>query len=162
MNATTPDSGDSLRLDDLQAYVELMNKHGLVELKVQEEGRKIHLKKATPQAPTIYAAPMGGMAHPGMMPAAASPEAAAADARAHLVAIKSPIVGTFYRASSPEAEPFVEVGTKVTPESTVCILEAMKVMNEIKAEISGVVREIMVENGQPVEFGGVLFYVEPE
>jgi acetyl-CoA carboxylase biotin carboxyl carrier protein len=80
----------------------------------------------------------------------------------NLVEIKSPIVGTFYRAASPEAEPFISVGKEVDEETVVCIVEAMKVMNEIKAEVKGVIRKVLVENATPVEFGQALFQVEPK
>jgi acetyl-CoA carboxylase biotin carboxyl carrier protein len=85
----------------------------------------------------------------------------AAPAAAHLKEIRSPMVGTFYKAPEPGAEAYVKVGNRVTPGQTVCIIEAMKIMNEIEAEIAGVVREISVEDGQPVEFGQVLFRVDP-
>jgi acetyl-CoA carboxylase biotin carboxyl carrier protein len=97
---------------------------------------------------------------------AAEPEhreggARAAPAAAHLKEIRSPMVGTFYKAPEPGAEAYVKVGNRVTPGQTVCIIEAMKIMNEIEAEIAGAVREISVEDGQPVEFGQVLFRVDP-
>jgi acetyl-CoA carboxylase biotin carboxyl carrier protein len=75
--------------------------------------------------------------------------------------ITSPIVGTFYRAAAPDAEPFADVGTRVEPDTTICIIEAMKVMNEVKAETTGVIRKVLVENGQPVEYGQPMFLVEP-
>ena len=109
---------------------------------------------------------------PVMMPvAAAAPppagseheprEAARAPSAAHLKEIRSPMVGTFYKAPEPGAEPYIKVGNRVSPGQTVCIIEAMKIMNEIEAEIAGAVREILVEDGQPVEFGQVLFRVDP-
>ncbi|MDP9349640.1 MAG: acetyl-CoA carboxylase biotin carboxyl carrier protein, partial [Gemmatimonadota bacterium] len=93
---------------------------------------------------------------------AAEPAAPAAPARGNLVEIKSPMVGTFYRSPSPEAPPYVEVGTPVTRGQTLCILEAMKLMNELESEASGTIREICVENGEPVEYGQVLFRIEPD
>ena len=104
-----------------------------------------------------------------LAPAAAAPPAAGGDAEparrrapaAALKEIKSPMVGTFYKSPEPGAEPYVKVGTRVTPGQTVCIIEAMKIMNEIEAEIAGVVREICVDDAQPVEFGQVLFRVDP-
>ncbi len=118
---------------------------------------------AAPVAPTV----------PTMMPAPASApppvtehelreaSARAPSAAAHLKEIRSPMVGTFYKAPEPGAEPYIKVGNRVSPGQTVCIIEAMKIMNEIEAEIAGVVRELLVEDGQPVEFGQVLFRVDP-
>ena len=102
----------------------------------------------------LPAAPASGTEHreAAPRPAAAAP---------HLKEIRSPMVGTFYKAPEPGAEPYIKVGNRVTPGQTVCIIEAMKIMNEIEAEIAGVVREISVEDGQPVEFGQVLFRVDP-
>jgi acetyl-CoA carboxylase biotin carboxyl carrier protein len=100
---------------------------------------------------------------PAAAPAASDHEAGAraASAATHLKEIRSPMVGTFYKAPEPGAEPYIKVGNRVSPGQTVCIIEAMKIMNEIEAEIAGAVREILVEDGQPVEFGQVLFRVDP-
>jgi acetyl-CoA carboxylase biotin carboxyl carrier protein len=118
----------------------------------------------TAAAPVATPMPVG-------MPAAAPPPSAAAPqgeettrapaAAPHLKEIRSPMVGTFYKAPEPGAEPYIKVGNRVTPGQTVCIIEAMKIMNEIEAEVAGTVREISVEDGQPVEFGQVLFRVDP-
>ncbi|HEX5726380.1 MAG TPA: acetyl-CoA carboxylase biotin carboxyl carrier protein, partial [Longimicrobiaceae bacterium] len=94
-------------------------------------------------------------------PADAAPAAPAAPPASTLVEVKSPMVGTFYRSPAPEAPPYVEVGSRVVRGQTLCILEAMKLMNELPAELAGVVREVCVENGEPVEYGQVLFRVEP-
>ena len=117
-------------------------------------------------APTV--APAMAMPMPASVPspaAAHEPEHREAPPRAisaaHLKEIRSPMVGTFYKAPEPGAEPYVKVGSRVTPGQTVCIIEAMKIMNEIEAELAGVVKEISVEDGQPVEFGQVLFRVDP-
>jgi acetyl-CoA carboxylase biotin carboxyl carrier protein len=96
---------------------------------------------------------------PGAAAAAAAAEGAAPATR--LVEVKSPMVGTFYRAPEPGADPYVKPGTRVTPGQTLCIIEAMKIMNELESEVSGVVRECLVEDAQPVEFGQVLFRVDP-
>jgi acetyl-CoA carboxylase biotin carboxyl carrier protein len=95
-----------------------------------------------------------------MAPAGAAPAPAAAPPSA-LLEIKSPMVGTFYKAPEPGAEPYVKVGTRVVPGQVVCIIEAMKIMNEIESEVQGAIREVCVENAQPVEFGQVLFRVDP-
>jgi acetyl-CoA carboxylase biotin carboxyl carrier protein len=105
--------------------------------------------------PASAPAPVPGTDHE---PREATPRAPSAT---HLKEIRSPMVGTFYKAPEPGAEPYIKVGNRVSPGQTVCIIEAMKIMNEIEAEIAGAVREILVEDGQPVEFGQVLFRVDP-
>ena len=113
-----------------------------------------------PGGPVHYAAPAA--AHPAGAagaPAAGAPPTEAAAAR--LVEVKSPMVGTFYRAPEPGADPYVKAGTRVTSGQTLCIIEAMKIMNELESEVAGVVREVLVEDAQPVEFGQVLFRVDP-
>jgi len=113
---------------------------------------------AAPATPLVMAAPASAAA-----PATQEPREAArpASAASQLKEIRSPMVGTFYKAPEPGAEPYIKVGNRVTPGQTVCIIEAMKIMNEIEAEIAGTVREILVEDAQPVEFGQVLFRVDP-
>jgi len=115
---------------------------------------------ALPAGPVHYAAaPVAAGGVPGGGAAAAG--AAPAEAATRLVEVKSPMVGTFYRAPEPGAEPYVKPGNRVTAGQTLCIIEAMKIMNELESEVSGVVREILVEDAQPVEFGQVLFRVDP-
>jgi acetyl-CoA carboxylase biotin carboxyl carrier protein len=113
----------------------------------------------TPPPPPVFAAP------PAYSPAAPAaepePREPARPAAAALKEVKSPMVGTFYRSPEPGADPYVKVGSRITSGQTVCIIEAMKIMNEIEAEITGVVREVSVEDGQPVEFGQVLFRIDP-
>ena len=139
-----------------------MKKNGVAVFKMEREGFKITLKtsEATGQIRISqpFAAPMIDPA-PQALPATAAPAAAPATAPAAPSGpeIKSPMVGTFYAASSPEAAPFVSVGQEVTPDTVVCIIEAMKVMNEVKAETSGVIAEVCAENGKPVQFGQALF-----
>ena len=111
----------------------------------------------------VHYAAATGLAHPdssGAPSAAGSPPAAAAPAT-RLVEVKSPMVGTFYRAPEPGAEPYVKPGSRVTSGQTLCIIEAMKIMNELESEVTGTIREILAEDAQPVEFGQVLFRVEP-
>ncbi len=120
----------------------------------------------TTAAPVAAAAPVVVATAPAAAAAAADQEhreapQRAASAAPQLKEIRSPMVGTFYKAPEPGAEPYIKVGNRVTPGQTVCIIEAMKIMNEIEAEIAGAVREILVEDGQPVEFGQVLFRVDP-
>ncbi|HZN96509.1 MAG TPA: acetyl-CoA carboxylase biotin carboxyl carrier protein [Gemmatimonadales bacterium] len=118
----------------------------------------------TAAAPVATPIPVGVPAAAPPPPATAShgeETTARAPAAPHLKEIRSPMVGTFYKAPEPGAEPYIKVGNRVTPGQTVCIIEAMKIMNEIEAEVAGTVREISVEDGQPVEFGQVLFRVDP-
>ncbi|MBP7376328.1 MAG: acetyl-CoA carboxylase biotin carboxyl carrier protein [Pyrinomonadaceae bacterium] len=149
----------SFNMDELQALAALVNEHGFTDFEFENENIRVRLSKAT-AAPVYQAAPVTA-AHPaGSLPAmAAVPMEAvpAVDEDAGLHKITSPIVGTFYRSPGPDKESYVSEGSKVSPETTVCIVEAMKLMNEIQAEVSGEVVKIYVENGQPVEFGQPLF-----
>jgi acetyl-CoA carboxylase biotin carboxyl carrier protein len=152
---------------ELKKLVKLMNENELVELEIEEQGAKVRLKKA----PAIqgFAAQAAGALPPGWSPALAAPVAATPVAPAApsgpppgTLEIRSPIVGTFYKSASPEAPAYVSVGDRVKPDSVVCIIEAMKVMNEIKAELSGEIIEVLVDNGQAVEFDQVLFRVRAD
>lgn len=136
-----------------------MKKNDLSVFKMEKEGFKITLKKGTDFQPTVtYAAP-AAQAAPVAAPAAAAPkDGGAAEVPAEkLREITSPMVGTFYGSASPEAAPFVTPGQEVTEDTVVCIIEAMKVMNEVKAETRGVIAEMVAENGKPVQFGQALF-----
>ncbi len=148
-----------MKIEDIKTIAEIVAANDLAELKLEIEGCTLEIKRGgavvAAVAPVSVAAPV-----PVAAPApAAAPAATAAD-NAKRVTIDSPLVGTLYRAPSPEAAPFVKVGDKVTPDTVVCIVEAMKVMNEIKAEKAGVIRDILVENGSAVEFGQPLFVIE--
>ena len=136
----------------------LMKEHDLAEFELQEEGFRIAVKRQT-GSPAVVATPQP--LPPPVAPAAAPAAPEESPPESNLVEIKAPIVGTFYRAPAPDAEPFVSVGDTVNKDTVVCIVEAMKVMNEIKAETDGVIRKILVENATPVQFGQVLFLVEP-
>jgi acetyl-CoA carboxylase biotin carboxyl carrier protein len=138
-------------LQDVMKLLELMETRHLEEIEVEQGDTRIRLRKggAPPVVVPIAAAPAAA-APPQAVPAAPDPEK---DAEANLVKITSPMVGTFYRAASPDAEPFINEGDHVTPEQVICIIEAMKVMNEIKAEREGDVVSILIENGESVEFG---------
>ena len=144
-------------LRKLKKLIDLVEESGIAEIEVTEGEEKVRITRtvaAPAPAQTIYAtAPMAAP-----VAAAAAPSAPAA--RDLSQAQKSPMVGTFYRAPSPSAPAFVEVGATVKAGDTLCIIEAMKLMNEIEAEKSGVIKEILVENGQPVEFGEPLFIIE--
>jgi acetyl-CoA carboxylase biotin carboxyl carrier protein len=155
-----------MNLKEVKELVELMNDNNLSELEIERDGSKIKLKKTVEHAvsvqPVSYAIPTTPA--PAAKAPAASPAAADASAPAangNLKEIKSPMVGTFYRAPSPEAAPFIEIGQTVEVGQVVCIVEAMKLMNEIKSEVRGKIVEICVDNAEPVEFGQVLFRVDP-
>lgn len=154
--------------NEIRKLVLLVEKAAITSLEVEEGGLSIRIEKqfpaqaVLPQAPAIYAAPAPVYAPAPVMShdhGAVAPAPAAASA-SNLLEVKAPMVGTFYRASGPDKEPFVKVGDAVSPGKTLCILEAMKIMNEIEAEISGRIVEILVENGQPVQFDQVLFRME--
>lgn len=141
-----------------------MKKNGLAVFKMEREGFKITLKTADAEGATqiiTSAVPSQYAAAPVAAPASA-PAAAAAPAQdtSNLKDIKSPMVGTFYSAPSPDSPSFVSVGQEITPDTVVCIIEAMKVMNEIKAEVAGTVAEVCAENGKPVQFGQALFRIK--
>ncbi len=147
---------------EIKRLVELMVHNELSELDISEGENKIHLKRGGAVVSAAPAAPVAAPASPVAAPAAhAAPPASPAAPVDGLVEIRSPMVGTFYAASSPDSEPFVRVGAAVSDDSVVCIIEAMKVMNEIKAERSGTIVEVCVKNAQPVEYGQVLFKVKP-
>jgi len=154
-------------MDELRELIGLLRDNGLAELELENEGFRVRLRReseraesshvsvphhdpAAAQTPAPAPAP-SGPAHPGTQ----ATTAAAQDQDLHI--IQSPIVGTFYRSPSPTAEAFVKIGSNVEPDTVVCIIEAMKLMNEIQAEMSGEVVKIYVENGQPVEYGQPLF-----
>jgi acetyl-CoA carboxylase biotin carboxyl carrier protein len=145
---------------ELKKLVRLMNENDLVELEIAEQGATVRLKKAAPVT-HLHAAPPMLLPAAGVAPAAApAVPAAPAGPPPGTEEIRSPIVGTFYRSSSPETPPYVNVGDRVKPDSVVCIIEAMKVMNEIKAERGGEVIEVLVENGEAVEFDQPMFRVK--
>jgi acetyl-CoA carboxylase biotin carboxyl carrier protein len=151
-------------LKDIKAIIDLMKKNSITEFELERQDSKIRLKRglngATPVVQYDEPAPITGMA-PNVPTISAAPAAVAQPGATGEIDIKSPMIGTFYRAPSPEAGSYVEVGTEVNAESVVCIIEAMKVMNEIKSEVKGVVTQVLVENGKPVEFGQPLFKVRP-
>ena len=154
-------------IKQVKRIIDLMKSNELCEFEMEEEGFRIAIKRRTgnePQVVLSHAPAPQGLVAPV---ATAAPAAAAAapqpepSEESKYIEIKSPIVGTFYRASSPDAAPYVVVGSEIDTETVVCIVEAMKVMNEIKAEVKGVVRKILVDNATPIQFGQVLFLVEP-
>ena len=149
-------------IDRVKSVIELMREHDLNEFAIEEPDFKLTLKRGG-AAPTMMMAPqMMAAAAPAPAPAAApaAAPAPAVSADDSLTPIPSPLVGTFYRAGSPDADPFVSVGSRVNKDTVVCIIEAMKVMNEIKAETSGVIKKILVENATAVQFGQPMFLIE--
>jgi acetyl-CoA carboxylase biotin carboxyl carrier protein len=160
-------SNDVFDVRKVRRFIELMNEHELSEIDLRQADQRIRLRRG-PETVTVAATPpvampatgggafqaAGGVASPNVRPAGAVDESPA-------VLIKSPMVGTFYTAATPESPAFVKVGDQVGPETTVCIVEAMKVFNEIPAECSGKIVAVLVQTGDPVEFGQPLFRVEP-
>jgi acetyl-CoA carboxylase biotin carboxyl carrier protein len=139
-----------------------MSRHDLSEVDLREGALRIRLRRATRGKPAASPIEVSTSGQPsGAAPTAASAPAAPEKPAKATVPIKSPTPGTFYRAAGPDSKAFVEVGTRVTPTTVVCIIEAMKIFNEINAECTGVITEILVENQQPVEYGQVLFKVDP-
>jgi len=159
-------------MDELKELIGLLRENGLAELELERQGFRVRLRRegaspvvpseafvpAAPPAPAAKAAAAPVAATPPLHPGGRTETAASEDQDLHI--IPSPIVGTFYRSPSPNADAFVKIGSNVEPETVVCIIEAMKLMNEIQAEISGEVVKVYVENGQPVEYGQPLFGIK--
>lgn len=150
---------DPKDLKEIKAIIDLMTKHDLSVFEIEKEGFRLKLEKgpstqAAAAAPPAVAGPPKAVPAPETTPATPKPIESVP-----LREILSPMVGTFYRSASPDVPPFVDVGKTVTEDTVVCIIEAMKVMNEIKAETSGIIAEALAENGKPVQFGQVLFRV---
>ncbi len=150
-----------MNLKEIKEIINLMNENNLSEIEVERNGMKIKLKRA-PEAGqeviiertpvTVAKQPSAAEKEEGLLKEAAEKR---------LIEIKAPIVGTFYRSPSPETEPFVEIGQEIEVGQVVCIIEAMKLMNEIKSEVRGKVVDILAENADPVEYGQILFLIEP-
>lgn len=160
-----------MKIEEIKTIVKLMSDHDLTEFKIEAEAYNLCIRRgsgaAAPApvmvaapAPVQMAAPVAAAPAPAPAPAAPAAAAPAPAAPVSVETIDAPLVGTFYRAASPEAQAFVKVGDHIAPDTVIGIIEAMKVMNEIKAEKSGVIKEVLVENGQPVEYGQPLFVIE--
>jgi acetyl-CoA carboxylase biotin carboxyl carrier protein len=165
-----------LDLKQIKQIIELMKRSELSEFAVEEEGFKLKIRRGGNGLPVVSAgrgsnSPFNPAAEPVAAPQTSNSGSAAAPSgptptnvqpkeEEGVIYVKSPMVGTFYRAASPESKPFAEAGTKVVENTVVCIIEAMKIMNEIQAEVKGTVVEALVENGQPVEYGQRLFKVK--
>ena len=147
-------------LKDIKVIVDLMKKNAVSEFEMEEGDFKIKLKRDSSKPRKGETVVVQEAAPVILPPAAAAPAAPAAPAPEG-PEVKSPMIGTFYRKPSPDAEVYCEVGTVVEPDTVVCIIEAMKVMNEIKAEVKGTIAEVLVEDGKPVEYGQALFRIEP-
>ncbi len=145
----------------LKELIKLMVDNDLTELDLNDEKESVTLKRAVGQQPVMQSVVAPPPATAPAAPPAAAPAPVEADADAGLVPITSPMVGTFYSAQSPDADAFVKAGDAVEPDKVVCIIEAMKVFNEIKAEVKGTIARVLVENGQAVEFGQSLYLVKP-
>jgi len=155
-------------IKEIKAVIDLMRKNSLTEFEYEKDGTKIRIQRGPDGKPQVFASSPGLIPAPAVIPIATtiappptSQAAIPAPAQETLPSINSPMVGTFYASPAPDAPPYLSVGTVVNPETVVCIIEAMKVMNEIKAEMSGTITEILVENGKPVEFGKPLFRIRP-
>ena len=154
-----------MNIKEIKEMLALMSDNNLVELEIEKDGTKIRLKKSTPGAEQ-FSGPYviereKTFTGPVRQAEQAAPSGASEKSSAKTIDIKAPMVGTFYRAPSPESPPYVEAGQVVEPGQVVCIIEAMKLMNEIKSEIRGKVVEVLVENAEPVEFGQSMFIIEP-
>ncbi len=154
-------------LKDIKAIIDLMKKNSITEFELEEKESKLRLKRGLSSSmpsvqgdDTVQMIPIP-MTAPAVSSAALPAISTAAAANTGEIDITSPMIGTFYRSPSPESAAYVDVGTEVNPETVVCIIEAMKVMNEIKAEVKGVVTQLLVENGKPVEFGQPLYKIRP-
>jgi acetyl-CoA carboxylase biotin carboxyl carrier protein len=149
-------------LDRIKSVIELMQEHDVNEFSIEERGLKLTLKRGQEPQPGMMGMAMMPPPAPAPASVAAAPAPAAESGTSdeNLTPIPSPLVGTFYRASSPDADPFVSVGSRVNKDTVVCIIEAMKVMNEIKAETNGVIKKILVENATAVQFGQPIFLIE--
>jgi len=158
-----PTPGEVFDVSKVRQFIELMNEHDLAEIDLRQGDQRIRVRRGpemTMAMPTMaQVAPAGGASGRSGATDKGGAEPAADESKAHV--IRSPMVGTFYTTASPESPPFVKVGDRVGPDTTVCIVEAMKVFNEIPAECSGRIIAVLVQNGDPVEFNQPLFRVEP-
>jgi acetyl-CoA carboxylase biotin carboxyl carrier protein len=142
-----------MEIDDLKELIDLLKETDITELQLEKDGTKVRIKRERMLSPMeIQVQKFGGLQEKVI---------SATEEETRLITITSPIVGTFYMAPSPEAAPFVEIGSRVKKGQVLCIVEAMKLMNEIESEIDGTIIKALVENGQPVEYGEPLFLIEP-
>jgi len=157
-----------MNFEEIERILELMREHDLAEFELEGEGLKLRVRKGPTGGPQVvhqaYPAPSGpaSLVHhqPAALPPAAAGPLAAEDTELELAVVKSPIVGTFYRSSEPASAPFVDVGDRVKKDQVLCIIEAMKLMNEITSEYEGEIVSVYVENGKPVQYGERLFAIK--
>jgi len=149
-----------VNLKEIKEMINLMNENGLLELEIEKEGMRIRLKKSGPGL-EAFSGPVIVEREKISQESIREPMQISEKTIAKTLEIKAPMVGTFYRAPSPEAPPYIEAGQTIEPGQVICIIEAMKLMNEIKSEIKGKVLEILVDNAEPVEFGQPIFLIEP-
>jgi acetyl-CoA carboxylase biotin carboxyl carrier protein len=166
------ENSTAMKTSEIRDLIDFISQSGLNEVDIETKELKLHVKREPDQkiikgaAPVVAATPMA-VAAPVAAPVAAAPAAAAPKAEApaagkKTVDIKSPMIGTFYRSSNPDSPPFASVGDKITKGQTVCIIEAMKLFNEIESDVSGTIVKVNLENSSPVEYDQVLFVVEPD
>ena len=144
-----------MNLKEIRALLDLLREYGLTEIEVERAGDRIRLRREAPPSAAVGPPPAP------LAQAAPVPEVAHEDRRQHLVTVEAPMVGTFYRAPSPEGEPYVREGDAIKEGQVLCIIEAMKLMNEIESKVSGRIIRVLAENGHPVEYGQPLFLIEP-
>jgi acetyl-CoA carboxylase biotin carboxyl carrier protein len=152
-----------MNLKEIRALLDLLREYGLTEVEIERSGERIRVRREVAAAAPTGPAPAVAMPALALPPGQAAPVAGPSsdDRRRHLVTVEAPMVGTFYRASSPDADPYVREGDAIKEGQVLCIIEAMKLMNEIESKVSGRVIRILAENGQPVEYGQPLFLIEP-
>ena len=142
-----------MELEDLKELIEYLKETDITEISIEKDGIKVRIKREKILSPMDISVQKLGSLHEKVT--------GETEEETRVITVTSPIVGTFFRAPSPEADPFVETGSKVKKGQVLCIVEAMKLMNEIESEVDGVVIKILVDNGQPVEYGEPLFLIEP-
>ena len=149
-----------MNIKEIKEMINLMNENGLIELEIEKEGMRIRLRK-TGNGHELTQEPVAVEKEFVSRKASPEPSETQEKSSVNTVEIKAPMVGTFYRAPQPEAPPYIEINQVIEPGQVICIIEAMKLMNEIKSEIKGKVVEILVDNAEPVEFGQPMFLIEP-
>ncbi len=148
-----------MEIREIKRIVELMKVNDLTEFAMKDDNFELALKRGGEQQQVVYAAPVAGAPPVAVAAPTADP---AIDEDDGLIEVPSPIVGTFYRKAAPDADDFAQVGMEVSEDTVVCIIEAMKVMNEIKAEVKGIIKKVLVDDASPVQYGQPLFLVEPK
>ncbi len=160
MSDSEANADDVFELERIRRLIELMKEHDLSEIDLRQSQHRIRLCRGSLDEPRVRSLPPTAAALPAPSPAASAPPKDAAEDDAHIVYIKSPMVGTFYSKPNPNSEPYVRVGDHIDEATTICIIEAMKVFNEIPAELSGRVMAVLADDEEPVDFGRPLFKVD--